>query len=178
MNKPDALRQHLLAAIPELEQNPQRLALSLEQGQLRSTAAGGLSFEYSYVLNLNVSDFSASLDALVVPLLAWLRVNQHELLANQSQAANAIRFSSDNANAQGGSLSISLALSERVLVTENADGSLSVSHPDEPQLAPFYPPGPWQLSVHDMPLASWHSTYRSGGDVASPHPIRTKPAAS
>ena len=44
MNKPSALRAHLLAAVPELHKNPDRLLVFIDNGTIRSTAAPGLSF--------------------------------------------------------------------------------------------------------------------------------------
>ena len=47
MNKPESLRAHLVAAVPELKRNPDRLLTFVDNGSMRSTAAPGLSFEYS-----------------------------------------------------------------------------------------------------------------------------------
>lgn len=58
MNKPSSLRSHLLAAVPELRHNPDRLLIFIDQGRMRSTAAPGLSFEYSYTLNLIFTDYA------------------------------------------------------------------------------------------------------------------------
>ena len=49
MNKPDSLRAHLLAAIPELKHNPDRLLIFIDNGKIRCTGAAGLSFELSLI---------------------------------------------------------------------------------------------------------------------------------
>ena len=46
MLKPASLRAALTAAVPHLQKNPQALHIYIEDGSVRSTMAGGLSFEY------------------------------------------------------------------------------------------------------------------------------------
>ena len=172
MNKPNSLRDHLLAAVPELHKNPDRLLVFIDNGTIRSTAAPGLSFEYSYTLNVILTDYAGHPDAVVIPLLAWVLVNQHELLANQEKGKTAIQFEADVLDNSKVDLSIKLPLTERVIVKKQAGGTLDVSHPDEPQLEPFLEAGSWQLYANGMLLAEWQSTAQDGGDLASPHPLR------
>lgn len=134
MNKPSALRAHLLAAVPELHKNPDRLLVFIDNGTIRSTAAPGLSFEYSYTLNVILTDYAGHPDAVAIPLLAWLLVNQPELLTNLEKGKTAISFEADVLDNSKVDLSLKLPLTERVIVKKQEDGSLQVSHPDEPQL--------------------------------------------
>ncbi|MFG9064115.1 phage tail protein [Pseudomonas aeruginosa] len=134
MNKPSALRAHLLAAVPELHKNPDRLLVFIDNGTIRSTAAPGLSFEYSYTLNVILTDYAGHPDAVAIPLLAWLLVNQPELLTNLEKGKTAIAFEADVLDNSKVDLSLKLPLTERVIVKKQDDGSLQVSHPDEPQL--------------------------------------------
>ena len=134
MNKPSALRAHLLAAVPELHKNPDRLLVFIDNGSIRSTAAPGLSFEYSYTLNVILTDYAGHPDAVAIPLLAWLLVNQPELLTNLEKGKTAIAFEADVLDNSKVDLSLKLPLTERVIVKKQEDGSLQVSHPDEPQL--------------------------------------------
>lgn len=172
MNKPNSLRAHLLAAVPELHKNPDRLLVFIDNGTIRSTAAHGLSFEYSYTLNVILTDFSGHPDAVAIPLLAWVMVNQHELLANQEKGKTAIAFEADVLDNSKVDLSIKLPLTERVIVKKQATGALDVTHPAEPQLEPFLEAGTWQLYAEGMLLAEWQSTAQDGGDISSPHPVR------
>ncbi|WP_313314546.1 phage tail protein [Stutzerimonas nitrititolerans] len=132
MNKPESLRDHLLAAIPELRRNPDRLLVFVDNGSMRSTAAPGLSFEYSYTLNLILTDFAGSPDAVAVPLFAWVLVNQRELMENLEKGRDAIKFEADILDNSKVDLSITLPLTERVIVKRMDDGTLQVSHPAEP----------------------------------------------
>lgn len=132
MNKPESLRAHLLAAIPELKRNPDRLLVFIDNGSMRSTAAPGLSFEYSYTLNLILTDFAGHPDAVAIPLFAWVLVNQRELMENQEKGRDAIKFEADILDNSKVDLSITLPLTERVIVKRQADDTLQVSHPAEP----------------------------------------------
>jgi hypothetical protein len=172
MNKPDSLRNHLLTAVPELRNDPDRLLVFIDNGTIRSTAAVGLSFEYAYTLNVILTNFAGHPDALMIPLLAWLMVNQHELLANLEKGKEAIKFEADILDESKVDLSIEIPLTERVIVKKQDDGTLQVSHPDEPQLEPYLPTGDWELYAGDSLIAAWQSTVQEGGDIASPHPLR------
>lgn len=170
MNKPESLRAHLLAAIPELKRNPDRLLVFIDNGSLRSTAAPGLSFEYSYTLNLILTDFAGHPDAVAIPLFAWVLLNQRELMENHEKGRDAIKFEADILDNSKVDLSITLPLTERVIVKQQADGTLHVDHPVEPQLEPYYPAGHWQLYAKGMLIAEWDSIEGIGTDIASPHP--------
>ncbi|WP_220816059.1 phage tail protein [Pseudomonas paralcaligenes] len=172
MKKPDSLRAHLLAAIPQLRRSPDQLLIFIDQGSARSTAARGLSFEYRYTLNLMLTDFAGSPDAVFIPLLAWLGVHQHELLASFEQNAEGIGFEVDVIDAGKVDLSITLPLTERVIVKRQPGGQLLVEYPQEPQLEPFLPAGTWQVYSGAELLAEWQSTEQEGGDLAMPHPPR------
>ncbi|HBO3352255.1 phage tail protein [Pseudomonas aeruginosa] len=173
MNKPNSLKTHLLAAVPELANNPDRLLVFIDNGSARSTAEAGLSFEYSYTLNVILTEFAGHPDAVFIPLLAWLMVNQHELLANQDKGKEAVAFEADVLDNSKVDLSIKLPLTERVIVKKLDDGRLEVTHPDEPQLEPFLPAGNWQLYAENMLLAQWQSTASDAlGDLDMPPPRR------
>lgn len=172
MNKPESLRNHLLAAVPALRNDPDRLLVFIDNGTVRSTAAVGLSFEYAYTLNVILTEFAGHPDALMIPLLAWLMVNQHELLANLEKGKEAIKFEADILDNSKVDLSIEIPLTERVIVKKQDDGTLQVSHPDEPQLEPYLSAGDWELYAGSELLAAWQSTTQDGGDTASPQPHR------
>lgn len=172
MNKPESLRAHLLANVPELKHGHERLQIFIDQGRIRSTAAPGLSFEYSYTLNLILTDYAGHPDAIAVPLLAWLMVNQSELLTNLEKGKDAIQFEVDVLDSKSVDLSITLPLTERVIVKRLEDDSLSVVHADEPQLTEYEEAGPMQLFLKGEPLAAWNSQPSEGVDMPVTHPGR------
>ncbi|WP_416340110.1 phage tail protein [Pseudomonas sp. C11] len=132
MNKPNSLREHLLAADPTLAQNPERLLVFIDQGNIRATAAPGLSFEWLYTLNIIITDYAGHPDAIAIPLLAWLRRNQPDLLTNIEKGKDAIGFEADILGNDKVDLSITMPLTERVIVKRLPDDSLEVTHPPEP----------------------------------------------
>lgn len=132
MNKPNSLRDHLLAADTTLAQNPERLLVFIDEGNIRSTAAPGLSFEWLYTLNIIITDYAGHPDNIAIPLLAWLRRNQPDLLTNIEKGKDAIGFEADILGNDKVDLSITMPLTERVIVKRLPDDSLEVSHPPEP----------------------------------------------
>ena len=77
MYKPASLRAFLTAANPELAQDPDRLVVFIDAGNLRATYEPALSFEYAYVLNLVFTDYGLMSLAVIVFMLGmvvWFRV--------------------------------------------------------------------------------------------------------
>jgi len=132
VNKPNSLREHLLAADTTLAQNPERLLVFIDEGNIRATAAPGLSFEWLYTLNIIITDYAGHPDNIAIPLLAWLRRNQPDLLTNIEKGKDAIGFEADILGNDKVDLSITLPLTERVIVKRLPDESLEVTHPPEP----------------------------------------------
>ena len=158
MNKPDNLREHLLAAVPELKHNPDRLLIFIDNGKVRCTAAASLSFEYAYDLQIILTDFAGHPDSVILPLLGWLRVNQSELLANLDKSAEGITFEADVIDQSKVDMSLSLPLTERVIVKKQADGTYDIKHAAEPQYSPYEViDGPIQVFAGGQLLAEWQS---------------------
>lgn len=133
MQKPQQLKDFLISSIPELQINPERLLVFVDEGHLRSTLANGLSFEYAYKLTLILTDYAGDLAAISIPLLDWVRVHQSELLANLDQVKNAISFEAEILANDKVDLVVQLPLTERVIVQRLDDGSINISYPEEPQ---------------------------------------------
>ncbi|WP_432481598.1 phage tail protein [Moraxella sp. ZY200743] len=131
MKKPNQLRTHLLASLPELAKNPDRLLIFVDEGRMVNTLANGLSFEYRYTLNIIITDFSEDMAAVAVALYAWLREHQSELMANLDKAKDGVKFVADILDNRKVDLSITLPLTERVIVKET-DGKAVISYPPEP----------------------------------------------
>lgn len=174
MNKPESLRAHLLAAVPELRHNPDRLLVFIDKGRLRSTAAGGLSFEYGYTLNLLFTDYAGHPDAIAIPLLAWLLVNQSELLVNLEKGKEAIQFEADVLANDKVDLSITLPLTERVIVRKQADGTLQVTHAEEPRYTEQLESTHLQVFAGGELLAEWDTAAPTGVALETPHPGPTR----
>lgn len=160
MKKPDSLRSHILAAVKELQRDPERMLIFTDKGNVRCTGATGLSFEYVYDLNFILTEFAGELDAVMIPLLDWVRVNQSELLMNLEKSKEAFKFETvilDNGTVD---LSLTFPVTERVIVKRQDDGTLKVSFPKEPQYETPLDSQPMQLidSQTGEVLAAWTST--------------------
>lgn len=134
MNKANSLKQHLLATVPELHGNPDKLLVFIDQGRARTTVVEGLSFEYGYTLNAILTDFAGPPDAVIIPVIAWMKVNQPDLMQNLEKAKDAIQFEADILANDLVDMSITLPLTERVIVQQQPDGALDITHAPEPQL--------------------------------------------
>ena len=132
MKKPDSLRRHLLGAVKELQRDPERMLIFTDKGNVRCTLANGLSFEYVYQLNFILTEYAGELDAVMIPLFDWVRINQHELLANLEKSKDAFKFETVMLDNHSVDLSLTFEVTERVIVERQDDGSLQVTFPDEP----------------------------------------------
>ena len=159
MLKPGSLRSHLVAAVPELARDPERLVVMARAGRAITTGTGSLSFEYAYTLQVIVLDYAGHADAVVVPLLAWVARNQSELLDNDELRQKAIRFEAEYLTATTIDLSIEIDLTERVLVRPRPDappGALNLFHvPEPPHPVHIDKPEHWSLWLRDEMLAEW-----------------------
>ena len=144
MNKPESLRAHLLAAVAEFKHNPDRLMIFIDNGKVRCTAAHTLSFEYSFDLQIILTEFAGHPDSVILPILGWLSVNQSELLENLDKVKNGIQFEAEILSKDIVDLSITLPLTERVVVAKDEQGNTTVKHPNEPQRVVGYLDPNWK----------------------------------
>lgn len=147
MNKPTSLRDHLLSKVPELHNNPDRLLVFIDDGSVRCTAAATLSWEYRYTLQIILTDYPGHPDNVMLPLLAWVRVHQNELLANLDKANEGLQFEADIIDASKVDLSIKLPLTERVVIGLDGAGNTTITHPPEPQAALEFLDPNWQAGA-------------------------------
>lgn len=156
MYKPANLRTFLTTAIPELARDPDRLSIYIENGGVQTTMAPGLSWEYSYTLEIFLTDFAGDPDTVMAPLIDWIRTNQPDAMANANQAERAIQFEADILNNDTVDLSIRLALTERAICQPRADAAgYDVTHPPEPQFEPRLESKHWQIYANDDLVAEW-----------------------
>ncbi len=169
MLKPASLRAALTAAVPHLQQNPQALHVFIEAGSLRSTMAGGLSCEYAYTLSVTLTDYAGHSDALFIPIMAWLRYQQPEMLLNPELMRDGFMFEVDFLGHDKCDIQIKLKLTERVRVTQalatyphgdpdglHGPGTLAtITHLEEPQVDPYQFIERWQLYIGGEKVQEW-----------------------
>lgn len=156
MIKPSNLRAHLTAALPELARDPERLLMFVVQGNVQAAATKALSWQYGYTLRLVFLDWTQHADAVMAPLLAWLKVHQYELLANPDRKG--IRFEVEYLNTQSMDMVIDLDLTERVLARprDGVPGALDLHHLDD--TPPLHMPKDevWTVFIQGEQVAQWH----------------------
>lgn len=133
MLKPKQLREALTTCVPLLQRNPDSLNMFIDNGRMVSTLASSLSFEYQYQLNLVITDYDGDMDLLVVPVLAWLRENQPDIMATEEKRRTGFTFNADVISDTVMDISMNIQLTERVIV-KNEGGALHVNHIGEPPL--------------------------------------------
>ena len=147
MLKPDSLRRALTDAVTVLKTNPDMLRIFVDNGSIASTLATSLSFEKRYTLNVIVTDFTGDFDLLIVPVLAWLRENQPDIMTTDAGQKKGFTFYADINNG------ISLLLTERTLVSE-VDGALHVKNIPEPP-PPEPVTRPMELYINGELVSKW-----------------------
>lgn len=158
MKKPNSLRDHLLSAIRELNRDPDRMLIFVDEGKIRCTMSSGLSFEYEYKLNLLLTDYAGELDAVMIPLFDWIRTNQPELMANLDKNKDSFKFEAVLQNNDAVDLELSIPLTERVIVKRLDDGTLDIKFPDEPQYTRAEAAQPYRLlDKQGNVMAEWVS---------------------
>ncbi|MCQ5469354.1 phage tail protein [Pantoea brenneri] len=153
MLKPKQLREALTASVPLLQRNPDSLNMFIDGGRIASTLASSLSFEYQYQLNIVITDYADDIDLIMVPVLAWLRENQPDIMATEEKRRTGFTFKADVISDSLCDVSIDLQLTERVLVKQE-NGALHVTHLPEPPL-PENVERPLQLYVHGELVSEW-----------------------
>ena len=158
MWKLQSLRNLIESAVPELKRDPERLIVMATDGAAVSTLAAGLSFEYRSTAAITVLDYTGHTDALFVPILAWARVNQSDLLDNPQSQRTGLEFMVEHLNTSAVDIGIRVPLKERAIVKadEAHPTRFNVTHPKEPchpggQCLPEH----WELWLQDKKLAEW-----------------------
>lgn len=135
MNKPQSLRSALNKSVPYVADNPDRLHLFVDSGQMVATSAASLSWEYRYTLNVVITDFTGDQNLLMAPVLLWLQENQPDALQNSEAREKLFSFEVDILANDRCDISMDLKLTERVIATVE-DGKAhieAVPEPDAPE---------------------------------------------
>jgi hypothetical protein len=133
MNKPARFRAALLAALPSLATDPERLSIYVERGRIRSTGAPGSGWEYVYQLTAIIQDFADDMDTLSSAIVAWAQVEQPDMLKNMDENARAIRFECEMISAELADVQVEIDLTEAVFPGTDPG---AFTHPPEPPADP------------------------------------------
>lgn len=155
MKKPEGLRRLLLKAVPALATDPANLSMYIDKGSV-SARAGSLSFEYGYTLNVVVQDYSGDIDALMVPILAWIAEQQPDLIERDPRKP--FSFECEILDTDAADVSIDLELTEAVRVERQPSGGYRATHLEEPSREDAFSGVAgvhlWQALLHDQ-IGTW-----------------------
>ncbi|EKM6459482.1 phage tail protein [Cronobacter dublinensis] len=154
MKKPESLRKALTDALPVLRTNPDMLRLFIDNGQIAATLAASLSFENRYTLNVVVTDYTGDINLLLVPVAAWLRENQPDIMTTDDGMKKGFTWYADINNDSSVDVSISLLISERTLVKESGGALYVTDIPEPPPPEPVT--RPVELYINGEFVSRWH----------------------
>jgi hypothetical protein len=163
MLKLNSLRVLLERCLPDLERAPENLIITGTEGQAVCTGTSSLSFEYRYTARIIVLDYTGHADAVLVPILAWMQVNQSEQMDNPATRERAVQFRVEPLNSGAMDVGIELQLTERAIVQQDPAAGpdtlhrLRITHPEEPALlGTVRQTERWELWLRDEKLlAAW-----------------------
>ncbi|MDR3434030.1 MAG: phage tail protein [Rouxiella aceris] len=153
MLKPASLKKALFKSVPLLRQNPDMLHLFIDNGTIEGTLAASLSFENRYSLDVTITDYTGDINLLLVPVNAWLRENQPDIMTTDEGKKSGFTYVADINNDDSIDLRMSLRLTERTLVKE-ANGALHVTQLGEPP-EPVPVIRPTALYINDELVSQW-----------------------
>lgn len=136
MIKLASLRDALQAAIAHLRVDPDRLAVFVDKGRTVARLTPPLGYELRYECTLWLPEFVGGIDAVMVPLLLWLREHQPDLFQRFDRDDEAIVFAADILDPDRTNLLIRFELTEAVQLAPRGDGSgWDVARPAEATMA-------------------------------------------
>lgn len=131
MEKPALLRAEIEKHLPELKNNPEKLTLFVQNGRVFGNKHT-LGHEVRYTLALMIDGYTGDTDILNAVILNWARRHQPDLLAPGHVPDNAYRLEAEILDNRSCDLLIELALSERITVTADNNGQVTVRHQKPP----------------------------------------------
>lgn len=134
MLKNVSLRAAIVAMVPELARDPDRLRCWIDKGSIRARQTPEDNFAWSYTLSLLIGEFTGHPSLIMLAINRWLRANQPDLL--QPGRESSYRFEAEILDNQTVDLLIELELEEDAVVEADGAGGWTIEHPGEPVLLP------------------------------------------
>lgn len=114
MRKIDSLRDTLLAAIPEANNDPAMLPTWIDRGSVRGRQTGSGSFEMAFRLNVLAIGVRTDLSLISLAVTKWLRTNQPERL---QPGSDSFTFDADILDSDTADVLIQIDLTQNYEVT-------------------------------------------------------------
>lgn len=137
--------------MPELRNEPDRLAIWVEDGKVAARHTGTLGFAFEYPLSVYLKEIGTDIAIITLAIVRWLRVNQPDLLVHP----NRFDFETDVWDNETADLQFTLQLTENVAVTPNDDGSHGIDYLPEPD--PLFEDGEEVAADAGTPDLTGHS---------------------
>lgn len=171
MRKPDSLKELLIATVPGLADNRETLALFIDNGSIVGGNGRSLSFEYRYRLNVVIEAYAGDDDAIMVPVLAWIAQHQPELIGRPN--ATPLSFEAEILDKDSRDVSITIQLTEPVIVNRRDGGGYEVSHPAPPPPASLdqFDSVPWGTKLWQLFLNEQLIATPSSAEPTDPDPL-------
>ena len=134
-----SLREHILAKVQYLADNPDRLILTVEKGSV-VWSGQSLSHRQQYTAVIEIDDYPESLDPnhIIIPLLDWYQRNQDPLAPNSKSPIAFVSYVLSNAST---TVVFTVDLQESIVVAIDDKGDYAVDVcpiiPDNPHLNPL-----------------------------------------
>lgn len=134
MQKPDSLRAAIVAALPCLADDADRLKLWVDTGRVRSPMTAARAFAWEYTLTVVITDLTDHPSIAFLAINDWLRVNQPDIL--RAGAGSGYTFTADIIDNETVDLGIEIELTEQVVLVPRDGGGHDLEHLAEP--APLF----------------------------------------
>ncbi|WP_447045339.1 phage tail protein [Vreelandella sp. H-I2] len=143
MLKLQSLRAHLLASVPELARNPEALHTFVNDGKVKFSRGTNLSHQYTVDAQIIITDYTGSLDTVMIPLLQWLNSYEPGLVEDE-----AVQVEAEILNNTHWDLALTVRLTERVVALVNCEtGDIDTEHRMLEYPADACPAKSWQLNI-------------------------------
>ena len=129
MKKIDTLRAAIVAATPELAQQPARLRMWVDRGTVEARQTESGSFAYAFRLNVLIMELATDVSVISDAIIRWLRVNQPDRLAPGNTA---FTFDVDILDNRTVDLLIEVEVTQSVEVAPKEGGGFTLTDIDEP----------------------------------------------
>ena len=125
MRKIDTLRAAILAKLPELKRDPDRVRMWIERGSAKSTQTEGRGLVSAFQLNVLIVEMASDMHILFLAVFEWMRVNQPSLMMPGSEA---IGFDADILDNSTADVLLQIQLDQAVGATPDGKGGYNLEY--------------------------------------------------
>lgn len=138
-SKINTLKAAILAALPELKRDPDRVRMWIERGSASSTQTDDRAITSAFQLNVLVVEMASDMHVLFLAVFEWMRVNQPDLMVPGKEG---ISFDADILDNSTADILLQIQLDQAVGALCGAKGGYDLQYMPERD-----PPDPDILSI-------------------------------